>query len=161
MNIPLYEHLLIKKDTNGKILVNEQRLKEIRKKFNDINGDQDRENDILRGKSIKTLINQLNLIEDKFCLKCLHKCCSAGTDGMAERAIKIVVQNDIDILSKIQIDQTEAEIKTTVTSNISTNQQNEDLLEKIICIIQQKSIKNEVNDFLKQFLFHQINQNSL
>jgi len=153
-SISLREYLSIKRDADGLIVVDRQRLIDIREKFNEIYEDRDRLDDDLREEYVQKLIEQLELVEDEFCRVCLNRCVSESSDESAEFNVRDGVENNGTILNLIP---TTDRIQSSPSSNSIISQQYEQI-DKIICIIHQKSIKVEVNNFLKEFLFQQIDQ---
>lgn len=161
MSAPLWSYLKIKKNIFGLITMDKQCLQTVRNTFDQLYGTNDRENDDLREEYVVKLIQQLDLVNDKFCIECLNKCVSESTDDGAEMEIKAKVNLYPEISNKIPTDEIQSNPQlpnATVPTTKQVIEQSVTSIDQIICLVQQKSTKSEVKQFLKIFLFQQINQ---
>lgn len=166
MTTPIWTYLSIKKDSSGLVNLDKQCLKTIRDKFDEIYGDGDRDDDDLKDEHIKTLVGELGLIDGDISIDYLNICVSESEE-YAEQGIKSRIRTDREIMKLIPTDEVQPDpIIHPQTSPNPTEppkqvvEQKVTSLDNIICIIHQKSTKVEVNDFLRDFLFRQVNQKS-
>ncbi|CAF1442979.1 unnamed protein product [Rotaria sordida] len=167
MTTPIWKYLSIKKDSCGIVNLDKQCLKTIRDKFDEIYEGRDRDDDDLKDEYIEKLIDELGLIHDQTSTDYLNICVSGSTEEYAEQGIKNRLRIDKEIMKLIPTDEIQPDpiIDPQISSNptVSSKQieeQKVSSLDKIICIIHQKSTKVEVDDFLRDFLFRQVNQKS-
>lgn len=166
MTTPIWTYLSIKKDSTGLVNLDKQCLKIIRDKFDEIYGDHDRDDDGLKDEYIEKLVGELGLIHNEISTDYLNICVS-GSEEYAEQGIKNRIRTDREIMKSIPTDEVQPDpIILPQTSPNRTEppkqvaEQKVTSLDKIICIIHQKSAKVEVDDFLRDFLFRQISRKS-
>ncbi|CAF1397310.1 unnamed protein product [Rotaria sp. Silwood1] len=163
MTTPIWKYLSMKKDANGIVKVDRQCLKTIQERFVQTHGENARDDDDLKNEYSKTLINELGLINDQTSLDYLNICLSEATDEFAEMEIKDKVEKNNEISKLLPTDEVQSDPITPpkpADHSKSVPTQKINSLNKIICIIHQKSTKIEVTNFLGEFLFRQINQKS-
>ncbi|CAF1636763.1 unnamed protein product, partial [Adineta steineri] len=162
----IWKYLSITKDSYGIVNLDKQCLQTIRDKFDEIYEDRDRDDDDLKDEYIVKLIGELGLVNDQTSSDYLNICVS-GSIEYAEQGIKNRIRADREIIKLIPTDQVQPD--PIIHPQISPNpteprkqvaEQEVTPLDKIICIVHQKSTKIEVDDFLRDFLFRQVNQKS-
>jgi hypothetical protein len=183
MTTAIWKYLSIKKDVDGIVIIDTQRIQILRDTFYEIYGDRDIEDDDLKNEYIKKLIHDLELIDDQISSEYLNICVSESSADFARIEIKDKVKNNNKILQSIpsddvqpasiirpeQYQQQSASVirpeqyqqqSASITPPAQVQEQKISSINKIICIIHQKSTKIEIDTFLRQFLFRQANQKS-
>jgi hypothetical protein len=151
----------------GIVNLDTQRLQIIRGSFNKICEERALDDDDLKNKYIEKIVSDLGLIEDQTSLDYLNICVSESSEQVATVKIKDKLKINNEIFQLISPDEGQAD--PIVSSNIPSNpvepsqqvqEQKISSLNKIICIIHQKSIKIEIDTFFHEFLFRQADQKS-
>jgi hypothetical protein len=152
--IPLLTYLSVRKQADGHITLDDERLCFIRIKFKELYQDNDIDDDDLRHEILQKLIQQLQINDDQISLEYLDLCVKEKSNDDAK----------IEILDKFRgsaqhLEPTPAIEPKKFKKHTSNTQPLEDKtvsLNKIICIVHRKLDRPEVNEFMRDFLFRQV-----
>ncbi len=164
MNSSIIQYLsLIKDKENGDTTLNEDNLKQIRSEYENLYSDSNNDltEDQRKEETLKKLARKLKLHENQINMEYLNICVSEKTDDDAKLEIINKFKGPVEYLnSLITTEQDHSEPKTS--SEKLTNQKSNDEkdvcqdVNQLTCIIYKNFDQPEVDNFMKTFLFQQV-----
>ncbi|CAF2061563.1 unnamed protein product [Rotaria magnacalcarata] len=154
-NIPILTYLSITKHPDGNVALDKERLRFLRIKFAQSYQGNDLDDDHLRRQTIEQLFENLHIKKDVMSLDYVDLAMRERSDSDAEFEILEKFRGSVQYLEPI----TSPEKKKSKNPPSSLNQIDETkvkLVNDIICIIHKKSPQSEINDFISDFLFQQV-----
>jgi hypothetical protein len=158
MNSSIIQYLsLIKDKENGNITLNENNLRQIRTEYENLYNDSDVDltEDQRKEETLKKLARQLNLHANQMNIDYLNICVSQRTDDDAKLEIIDKFEGPVEYIDLLVITEQDHSQKSP---NKKSNDEEDTCqnVNQLTCIIYKNLDQLEVNNFMKTFLFRQV-----